>query len=224
MASLALWSLLANASGGEILPSRVKLDLPYYKQDVAGMCGPTCIRIIFVFWGESRYDEYEIAEEILRRYPNEPRYVNSGILEDRRIDWRKYPGTGTRIMRDFLSGFAPTENKRIQALPRDRKQALAIEIEFFDNLKRHLANGVPVIVHQYWRGPRTRGHYRVVAGYDDQSQTVFLVDPRTGHIKQNYAEFLRLWNVDGPWLPYNSIAFNVGSNQQQSLLRINLNK
>lgn len=68
-----------------------------------------------------------------------------------------------------------------------------------------------MIVHQYWDQPGSRGHYRVVTGYDDANSKVDMVDPRTGEITQSYPDFLAKWNVDEPWMAYNSLAFNTST-------------
>jgi ABC-type bacteriocin/lantibiotic exporter with double-glycine peptidase domain len=36
-------------------------------------------------------------------------------------------------------------------------------------------------------------HWRVVAGYDDASQMVYLMDPLLGYVKMSYADFTRVW-------------------------------
>ncbi|WP_240741606.1 C39 family peptidase [Deinococcus sp. KSM4-11] len=36
-------------------------------------------------------------------------------------------------------------------------------------------------------------HWRVVAGYDDAAQMVYLMDPLLGYVKMGYADFTRVW-------------------------------
>ncbi|SMB91619.1 C39 family peptidase [Deinococcus hopiensis] len=36
-------------------------------------------------------------------------------------------------------------------------------------------------------------HWRVVAGYDDAAQQVYLMDPLLGYVRMGYADFLRVW-------------------------------
>ncbi len=210
-------------SGVGPLAQRIRLDVPLAYQKQKGMCGPACIEMVFRYWGEMRHDQYDIARAILRSSSAPERGRPSGSPKVPECDWRKYPGTGTSTMRRFLKQFAPTENKRIRTIPDDSALAEATQREFFGHLRRRLKERVPVIVHQYTSGPGTRGHYRVVSGYDEPRRIVYLNDPRKGQITQSYERFLKLWNVDGPWLPYNSIAFNIpGGAQKGKPLKIDL--
>lgn len=36
-------------------------------------------------------------------------------------------------------------------------------------------------------------HWRVVAGYDDAAQMVYLMDPLLGYVRMGYADFTRVW-------------------------------
>lgn len=202
-------------SGVKSLARKIRLRVPLVYQKPKRMCGPACIEMVFRYWGEKRHHQYDIAWAILHRFPDQKRVRQSGILDDPECDWKKYPGTGTSTMRRFLKQFAPTENKRIKSLSADPAVTDATRREFFENLRRHLTSRVPVIVHQYTSGPGTPGHYRVVTGYDESKRIIYLNDPKKGRITQSYGRFLELWNVDEPWLPYNSIAFNTLSGSQK---------
>jgi hypothetical protein len=63
--------------------------------------------------------------------PDDPRVLSSGILNTSPIDFSKYPGTGTKIMREFLEKYGDTENIRIKELPEDGKLAKSKEAELF---------------------------------------------------------------------------------------------
>ena len=214
-----------DSNGNIIGPGFVRLNVPFVRQNLGPVCGPASLEMVFRYWGENRYDQYEIARRIVLKFSDVDRYrafalqVRSG----RSLNWREYPGTGTSAMREFLEGLAPTQNKRIRRVPAEPAAAARVRSEFFENLKNNLRDGVPVIVHQNWSEQSTSGHYRVVTGYDESRRIVFLNDARVGPIEQDYARFFRLWNVAEAWLPYNSIAFNVRATGQLSRpMRLNL--
>ncbi len=199
-------SLLAQSSRSP--PAKARLSAALVKQSGKGLCGPACIEMILRYWNVTKFDQHDIATAILHRYPNLERVKRSGILESWKIDWSKYSGTGTKTMCEFLKVFAATENPKLRALPSDPREATKQRQKSFDMVKQYAADGVPVVVHQYWTGPGTRGQYRVVRGYDDKRRVVLLNDPRTGAMQQSYSEFLTLWDVDEPWLHCNAIVFN----------------
>lgn len=194
----------------------VRLNVPLVRQPRAKLCGPAVMEMVFRFWGETDYDQFEIARAMVLLFRNESgRFQDSQILVEIQrnarngdVDWRKYPGTGTYQMREFLSRFAPTVNPRIKNLPETRVEAAKIRDRFFQELQGHLDSGSPVIVHQWYNESKNSQHYRLVTGYDDVRRIVFLNDPADGFIEMSYDRFLGLWNVEENWLPYNNIVFN----------------
>ncbi|MBU42426.1 MAG: hypothetical protein CMN76_04345 [Spirochaetaceae bacterium] len=195
---------------------KVLLDVPLVRQPRAKLCGPAAIEMVFRYWGEKRFDQYDIARAMAVMFHSESgRFKDSAIVQELRehsqngfVDWKKYPGTGTYNMREFLKQFAPTVNPRIKRLPEEEADAAKVRDRFFLEMKGHLDSGSPVIVHQ-WYDERFRSqHYRVVTGYDDLRRILFLNDPAEGRIEMSYEQFLKLWNVDENWLSYNNIVFN----------------
>lgn len=193
----------------------VRLEVPLVEQTRGPLCGPASIEMLFRFWGETRYSQYDIARSLVLRFRDKSRYRDNPVLREieaglsaEAVDWKHYPGTGTSYMREFLKPLAPTSNPRIESLPADAAEAEKIRDKFFNELKGHLDSSAPVIVHQWYNERRRTMHYRVVTGYDDAREIVFLNDPRRGRLEMKYAEFLELWKVERPWLPYNYIVFN----------------
>ena len=206
--SIVLFLLLFSTNSYAQIMRQVHLDVPTVKQGPA-LCGPATIEMVFRYWGITEYDQYDIAYNILMFHPQAKRVKQSKILETTKIDWSLYPGTGTGTMRDFLTQYAVTKNHKFKNLSAKPKNAEREKNEIWDIVKGYLSNRIPVIVHQYSRGKGTPGHYRVVTGYDDQHNIVYLNDPNPGKkITQSYHEFFNLWNVDEPWLHYNAIVFN----------------
>ncbi|MEJ2045905.1 MAG: C39 family peptidase [Reinekea sp.] len=190
------------------IPESVKLDVPLVKQG-KNLCGPATIEMLFRYWGVDDYDQYDIAYNLLRQFSDSGRVKRSGISQTAPIDWRLYPGTGTINMREFLKRFATVENSKLRKIPADAHLAQMEADNRFETLKRYIASGVPVIVHQYWGEVGSNGHYRIAIGYDNTKREVYLNDSTNGAVTtQSYERFLELWNVDEPWLHYNAIIFN----------------
>ena len=202
---MTLFSFFANAQ----LLERVKLNVPTVKQGKA-LCGPATIEMVFRYWGINEYNQYDIAYNILTFNPEAKRVQKSGILETSRISWERYPGTGTSTMREFLKQFSSTKNHKYKKLSNDPVKAEKQKAKIWKLVQQYLNDGIPVIVHQYWKGVNSTGHYRVVTGYDNYRKQVFLNDANPGKkITQSYDEFFKKWNVNEPWLHYNAIAFNI---------------
>lgn len=64
-------------------------------------------------------------------------------------------------------------------------------------LKRLVALGVPAIALQYYREVGKVPHFRVVRGYDDRQDIIYVVDPLIGEAYMSYKDFDLLWNTQG---------------------------
>lgn len=201
------------------VPAAIKLDVPLVKQG-KNLCGPATIEMLFRFWGVDEYDQYDIAYNLLLQFAQSKRVKQSGMLQTDPMDWARYPGTGTISMREFLKRFATVENPKLKSIPTDKYLASKEGNNRFEQIKKHIATGIPVIVHQYWGKVGSRGHYRIVIGYDDHKRQVYLNDSTHGSVvTQSYERFLTLWNVDEPWLHYNAIVFNADRNMNRIHLK-----
>ena len=192
------------------IPSSAKLDVPLVQQG-KNLCGPATIEMLFRYWGVDEYDQYDIAFSLLQQFSETDRVQQSGILQTDPIDWNLYPGTGTINMREFLKRFAAVKNPMLKSIPSKKYIASKEARSRLEDIKRHIARGIPVIVHQYWGEVGSNGHYRIAIGYDDSRREMYLNDSNHAEvIAQSYDRFLELWNVDEPWLHYNAIIFNEG--------------
>jgi uncharacterized protein YvpB len=107
-------------------------------------------------------------------------------------------------MREFLKRFGRVRNLMLENEPTSTDESERL----FNKVKESVYNGSPVIVHQYWSGVGSSGHYRIVTGYDDRKQIVYLNDAHGGiRVTQTYEEFMRKWNFNQRWLHYNAIIF-----------------
>ena len=190
------------------IPVSVRLDVPLVKQG-NNLCGPATIEMLLRYWGVDKYDQYDIAYNLLLQFAESKRVKQSGILKTTPLDWSLYPGTGTINMREFLKRFAIVENPKLKSLSPDKYLASKEGNRQFEIVKESVADGIPVIVHQYWGEVGSKGHYRLVTGYDEEKREIYLNDSTHGvSTTQSYDRFLELWNVNEPWLHYNSIIFN----------------
>jgi len=89
------------SSSATSLPASVKLDVPLVKQG-KNLCGPATIEMLLRYWGVDKYDQYDIAYNLLLEFAESKRVKQSGILKTTPLDWSLYPGTGTINMRKFL--------------------------------------------------------------------------------------------------------------------------
>jgi hypothetical protein len=191
------------------IPASTKLDVPLVQQG-KNLCGPATIEMLFRYWGVNDYDQYDIAYSLLQQFSETDRVKRSGILQTDPIDWSLYPGTGTINMREFLKRFAAVKNPMLKSIPSKKYMASKEANSRLEEVKRYIARGVPVIVHQYWGEVSSNGHYRIAIGYDDSKGEMYLNDSNHADVvTQSYERFLELWNVDEPWLHYNAIIFNV---------------
>ncbi|MCY1703959.1 C39 family peptidase [Deinococcus sp. SL84] len=57
--------------------------------------------------------------------------------------------------------------------------------------------GVPVIALTYFQQVGVIPHFRVVRGFDQTKQLLYLADPLAGSVAMRYADFNMLWNTQG---------------------------
>ena len=183
--------------------NKVKLTVPVVQQGKA-LCGPATLASLLSYWGEKRYDQYDIATSLINQFKDTKRIRESGILQTSPFNWNLYPGTGTINLREWLKRFGSVQNIMLEHEPTNKEEAERL----FTMIKNAVAQGYPVIVHQYWSGPGSRGHYRLVTGFNEKKRIVFLNDTGTAtRIEQSYDEFMQKWNVNKRWLHYNAIIF-----------------
>jgi len=185
------------------IKSKALLNVSLVQQGKS-LCGPATIEMLFRYWGEYNQSQYSIAEAMLAQFSDSRRYIKSGIMDQHPRDWSKYPGTGTINIREYLKRHGSVRNIMFKNEPISKDLVdthLAI-------IKQNISKGIPVIVHQYWSGANSSGHYRLVTGYNDHKKIIYLNDSDRGRrITQSYKEFLEKWNVDQKWLHYNAIIF-----------------
>jgi len=95
------------------------------------------------------------------------------------------------------------------------------------DLKQKLALGIPVIVLQDSSPTDRSGHYRVAAGYDDDSRVVFVNDPYEPEANQlGYDKFQSLWERHGNWslliCPKDRDTFKAELNDSNPVVHIDL--
>ncbi|MCF2859802.1 C39 family peptidase [Pseudoalteromonas sp. SMS1] len=187
---------------------KIILNVPLVAQGKK-LCGPATIEMVFKYWGIGEYSQYDIAESILDQYADAPVFKASGVLNNYPRKWEHYPGVKVTYLQGFLARFGKTLSLNLNSNPQLEGDFDKKRIQLFNHVKAYIANGIPVIVFQYWELPRSQSHYRVVVGYDEAKRLVYLNDAKGAkRIVQTYEEFLNLWNVEHPRLRYYAVAFN----------------
>ncbi|OCQ22235.1 hypothetical protein A7985_10655 [Pseudoalteromonas luteoviolacea] len=185
---------------------KIILNVPLVEQGEK-LCGPATIEMIFKYWGVKQYSQYDIAESILHQYEDTPVFIESGILNNYPRNWTSYPGIKMTYLEGFLQRFGKTLSINSNKPPISEIDAKRAKL--FNHVKAYVANGIPVIVFQYWELPKSQSHYRVVVGFDEAKRLVYLNDAKGAkRVVQTYEEFLNLWNVEHPRLRYYAVAFN----------------
>jgi hypothetical protein len=65
-------------------------------------------------------------------------------------------------------------------------------------IKVHIDHGIPVMAGQRYSLSNPSGHVRVVTGYNDQMQVLYINDPANAYVGQmSYDEFQELWKFSG---------------------------
>jgi predicted double-glycine peptidase len=149
----------------------VWLDVPFIKQTEDG-CGSASLSMLLKYWTEHGA---AIASE----------RVNVDTIQQKLYS-RKAHGIFASDMEKYLreSGF----------------RVFAIDGEW-DDLRKHLSQGRPLIISLQPRGKRAPFHYVVVTGIDWQHESVFLNDPARGKLlRVERAEFEKEWRGAGNWM------------------------
>jgi len=69
-----------------------------------------------------------------------------------------------------------------------------------DDVKKKLAEGIPVIVLQQNSSEDTSGHYRILTGYDDEAEKFYVMDPYYDSITElKYSKYLKWSAKMGFW-------------------------
>lgn len=198
------------------LPSTHQMDVPLVRQG-KNLCGPAALEMLLRFWRTQGHDQYDIARNII--YENKNYFRGSGAIDRFDLKWSRYPGTAAKQMQKFMSRFAPTQMRNIPARQLTGLKAKQIEAAEFSRLKAAVSQGVPVLVIQKASKRRNNGHYRIVTGYNDFKQKVYLNDPSGGRkVVQSYSDFLELWRFKERNLAYSTLYFNMNKSMLKVVL------
>jgi hypothetical protein len=188
--------LLLPAAAGAAHPSRYLIsDVPQIPQlDYSG-CGAAAMSMQFDFWG-ARIDYKEVVD-VCRSMAR-----GTSLMDAARAGQFSSESTAAS---DAYPGYQPVKGYK------ERKLGYgaffyASTTDWFDQLKDIIAQGYPVQVLTDWTPDEYGPHYRVVVGYDDVKQVVYLNDPwpygpwldmykKAGYKGWTwpYADFLKVW-------------------------------
>ncbi|WP_413160395.1 C39 family peptidase [Capilliphycus salinus ALCB114379] len=190
-----------------VLPPKVDLNVPYYDQlnnleHPQGACNVTCVAMVLKYYGIDSRSAKEISndvqlEDVLFRKTEkwDKQYGYTGATKTRHI-----PQFIQRLLREWGAEHGPGK------LQNTFFKTVTTETE----IKHHLAQGHPVIIHGYFTNS---GHLIVIKGYDDEEKVWIAHDPygkwlgyQGGYadlnlsgadVRYTYADVRTVWDVDG---------------------------
>jgi predicted double-glycine peptidase len=175
MLRLRLFALLLALSGAVAAfpqqPAGVWLDVPFVKQTEEG-CGSASVAMLLQYWNEH-------GKTIL------PARSDAALIQAQLYS-RKQHGIFASDLQQYLasSGF----------------RVFAVTAEWND-LRKHLSAGRPLIVVLQPNGKNGPLHYVVVSGLDWEHDQIFLNDPARGKlVRLPRAEFEKRWQSAGSWM------------------------
>ncbi len=171
------------------IPAQAQLPAPPWEKQDINNCGPATLSMYLNFFGW-KGDQFTISD-VIKPIPQD-RNVN---IEELLYYTRNYAGW---LRSEFRVGGT------------------------VDLLKRFLAAGLPVVIEEsfyfeeyYWpNDDRWAGHYLLITGYDDGSQTFTVQDSFYGANKRvSYAE------LDKNWQSFNRVYFFVFYPEQEEMVK-----
>jgi len=189
-----LVSLDVRASSRRGLPSaHIIAGVPWHQQLNALSCGAAALETVFDYWGPD-IDQKEVM--------NVARTSSAGTWTVDIVRAGHFSCLSNAKGTYFLSvgPYGGFEERKLGYA----SFSYASTDPWMEELKALVANDMPVIVlmkYYPWGGG---GHYRVVIGYDDTKQLIYLIDPWgrdlnhltdwTGMTSWSYSDFLSGWN------------------------------
>ena len=165
---------IGNENNDEIEPKRIEIQeatssallyLPKYMSQSFNNCGPANLAMILNFWG-GNYTQEKLAEDL--RPFNNPK----GGVDDK------------SVYNPEMSEYAKLNGYESLIRPNGN----------IEKLKLFLANGIPVVVSAWLHENEDIGHYRIVKGFDDNTQTFLTDDSYIGpNQKFDYDQFTEMW-------------------------------
>lgn len=146
-------------------PIRVTLHRTQFVSQTFNNCGPASLSMVMSFYGKA-VPQQELAEKM--RPFNNP----LGGVDDKSIFAPEFVATAKEY--GFESLHRPNGDLEL--------------------LKQFTANGIPVVVRTWLNPNEDIGHFRIVRGYDDTTQTILQDDSYQGpNLSYSYTDFMNMW-------------------------------
>lgn len=206
IAFLALMTLAGAFAPVSLSAESIRLKLPIVRQDGAAVCGPASLAMLFGYYGEKQHTQFDLAYAFAATYATEKRYRESDYISPKGLRWLKYPGTPAYLMNRFLKQFG-TVRYEYERMPPTGSVRNSTRTRYWQMVRENLAKGTPLLIMQYWNDRKDSTHYRVLSGFDESANLVYLYDPRYGEITQSREKFFELWEINEKNLAYTMFAF-----------------
>lgn len=95
--------------------SGVQLSVPLVQQAEGRLCGPAAVEMVFRYWREQSFDQYDIARQIATEFSSEKRFKNNAYAQSGQPG--DYPGTPVYILRKYLEARGTSEKYSLRELP-----------------------------------------------------------------------------------------------------------
>lgn len=147
------------------IPVSYQITLPSHYYQTFNNCGPATLSMALSYYGVNR-SQAELGD-ILRPYQNK-----EGNNDDKSVTLPELAQEAQNSR--FLSFYRPGAS--------------------IDLVKKFIANKIPVIARTWLLEGDDVGHYRIITGYNDETQTIFQDDSYQGPNRTySYKAFLSLW-------------------------------
>ncbi len=142
-----------------------KLESPKYIAQSYNNCGPASLAMILNFWGLD-FTQERLAGDL--RPFNNPK----GGVDDK------------AVFNDEMASYAKLQG--LQSLVRPNGD--------IEKLKLFVTNGIPVVITAWLHKGEDIGHYRIVIGFNDNTQTILTDDSYIGpNQTYSYNDFMEMW-------------------------------
>lgn len=144
--------------------------VPHYYQSWSNNCGPTAIEMVMDYWGP-----HVPQMEVTHVANNPPDGVNAGAANTDMLRSIHFSSISTAVADTSLHGYS-VRGLGYAAASIDWAET-AHFAHRYDDLKRLVSSGIPVLIKTRFAEGISAWHLRVVVGYDDNTDVFIVHDP-----------------------------------------------
>ncbi|MFX1475499.1 MAG: C39 family peptidase [Promethearchaeota archaeon] len=175
------------------LPSSHHISVPYYEQQTSYWCGPASLQMLFDYYGPN------IRQIDIARVAGTQSW-GTNHLDLVRASY--FSCLSTDVTTEQLHGYA----ERSFGYPTYTHQWAGSLSAIGASVKNLLCQDIPLLVATWYSSSHSAGHYRVITGYNDTTNTFLIHDPwytppyQGPDLPINQGLFLSdLWTLSGYW-------------------------